>query len=133
MAPKGEMRYNIDEGEAVVYLKLLSLHVSNDLHNRDVVTQQLCPLLRLLTVAYEERYGGEGIDNIDALLGCPVLLPDSSSSGVDFTHLSEVQKHTTVATLFTAVSWFREVVNSFIYSAAFGNSNGSQPTQDQDS
>jgi hypothetical protein len=133
MAPKGEMRYNIDEGEAVVYLKLLSLHVSNDLHNRDVVTQQLCPLLRLLTVAYEERYGGEGIDNIDALLGCPVLLPDSSSSGVDFTHLSEVQKHTTVATLFTAVSWFREVVNSFMYSAAFGNSNGSQPTQDQDS
>ena len=131
-APNGEIRYNIDDEEdSVVYVKLLSLHLSDDLHTRNVVTQQLCPLLRLLTVAYEERYGGEGIDNIDALLGCPVLLPDSSSSGVDFTHLSEAQKHTTVSTLFTAVSWFREIVNSFIYSAAFGSSNGSQPTQDQ--
>ena len=133
-APKAELRYNIDKEDAVVYLKLLSLHASDDLRKREILPQQLCPLLRLLTVANDERYEGEGIGNIDALLGCPMLLPDPASSSIDFTHLSEHKKKTVAASLFTAVSWCREIINSFIYSAAFRppDSNDSQLTQEQD-
>jgi Fanconi anemia group D2 protein len=131
-APKAELRYNIDNEDAIVYLKLLSLHASEKYQEREVLPHQLCPLLRLMTVAYDERYGGDGIDNIDALLGCPVLLPDSSICGVDFTYLSDEQKLTTVSTLFTAVSCFREIINSFIYTAVFGPSGCTQLTQEHE-
>jgi hypothetical protein len=133
-APKAELRYNIDRDEAVVYLKVLSLFTSDDPRTREILPQQLCPLLRLLTVAYDERFGGDGIGNIDALLGCPILLPDAASSSIEFRHLSEEKKIATVSSLFSAVSWCREIINSFVYVAAFrpANSNDSQMTQEQE-
>jgi Fanconi anemia group D2 protein len=132
-APKGAIRFNIDKDDAIVYMKLLTLHASNNPHTRDILSQQLCPLLRLLSIAYDERFGGEGINNIDAVLGCPLLLPDLPSCTLEFTHLTEDQKITTTSCLFTAVSWCRELVNSFVFVAAFGSEfKSSQLSFDQD-
>ena len=78
-----------------------------------------------------DRYGGDGIGNIDALLGCPLLLPDEDSSTIEFMHLSKEKQLTTVSTLFTAVSWCREVINAFAFHAAFPSTdNDTQFTQD---
>jgi hypothetical protein len=132
-APKGAIRFNIDKEEAVVYLKLLTLHASDNPYTRDDLTRQLCPLVRLLSIAYDERFGGDGISNIDAVLGCPLLLPDLPSCSLEFTHLSEDQKITTTSCLFSAVSWCREIINAFVYVAAFGSEcNSSQLTMDLD-
>lgn len=132
-APKAELRYNIDQDDSVVYVKILSLFTSQDSKRRSM-GNQLCPLLRLLTVAYDERYGGDGIGNIDALLGCPMLLPSSTNSSIDFRHLSEEQKLATLSSMFLAASWCREIINSFVYVAAFRpeHSTNSQITQEQE-
>ena len=55
LAPPADLRYNFDKGECVVYIKLLSLFVSQDSHKREVLPQQLCPLMRLLAACYDER------------------------------------------------------------------------------
>lgn len=54
-APPGDLRYNFDKEECAVYLKLLSMHVSEKPYEREVLPQQLCPLLRLLAACYDER------------------------------------------------------------------------------
>ena len=54
-APPADLRYNFDKGECVVYIKLLSLYVSEEIYEREVLPQQLCPLLRLLAACYDER------------------------------------------------------------------------------
>lgn len=126
-APKGEIRFNIDKEDALVYLRLLSVVCT-----KGSMLQQLCPLLRLLAVAYDERFGGEGINEIDAVLGCPILLPDLPSCSLEFTHLTEEQKITTMTCLFYAVAWCREIVNIFVFVAAFGSKVISSLTFDQD-
>lgn len=55
-APKGEMRFNIDKGDAVIYVKFLRLHASKNVYTREVLPQQLCPLLRLLATCHDVRY-----------------------------------------------------------------------------
>lgn len=54
-SPRGELRFNIDKNEAVVYIKLLSLHASEDSHKRQVLSRELCPLLRLVSTSFDER------------------------------------------------------------------------------
>lgn len=54
-SPRGELRFNIDKNEAVVYIKLLSLHASEDSHERHVLSRELCPLLRLVSTSFDER------------------------------------------------------------------------------
>lgn len=103
--PRGELRYNLDGDDAILYLKLLSLHEPGA-EQRTESAENLCSLLRILSIAFEEKYGGDGIDNIDALLGCPLLLPQTDLCGIDFTHMTEIQKLVTVQTLFVSISSF---------------------------
>jgi len=118
-APKGEMRFNIDKDESVIYIKFLRLHSSESLYTRELLPQQLCPLLRLLATCHDVRYGGEGLSEIDALLGCALLLPDETSTGIGFADLSPVKKWTVASCTFYAVCWCRELINSFIHAATF--------------
>lgn len=55
-APLGDLRYNFDKEDCTVYLKLLSLYASDKAFEREILPQQLCPLLRLLAACYDERY-----------------------------------------------------------------------------
>ena len=65
------------------------------------------------------RYGGDGLSEIDALLGCPLLLPHESNTGIGFMDLSPTQQWTVTACIFYAICWCRELINSFVHSAAF--------------
>ena len=52
-----------------------------------------------------------------------MLLPDESSSGIDFDLLSPKKQYTTTACIFAAVNFCRELINSFVRSAAFKRIN----------
>ncbi len=55
-APMADLRYNFDKEDCSVYIKLLALFVADKPFERELLPQQLCPLLRLLAACYDERY-----------------------------------------------------------------------------
>ena len=118
-SPRGALRFNIDEGDAVVYVKFLSLAASDDALARSSLTQ-LCPLLRLLATCYDSRYDGQGLGEIDAVVGCPLFLPRSDVCSCEGFHdLFPAQQLAATVSSFYAASWCRELVNTFIHSEAF--------------
>ncbi|VVC29458.1 Hypothetical protein CINCED_3A008880 [Cinara cedri] len=56
----------------------------------------------------------EDLSEIDALLGCPLVMPTRKTIE-EFEMLSPEQQIVVVNTLFHAVNWFREVINCFSY------------------
>lgn len=56
----------------------------------------------------------EDLSEIDALLGCAIVMPTRKTID-DFEMLSPEQQIIIVNTLFHAVNWFREVINCFSY------------------
>lgn len=56
----------------------------------------------------------EDLSEIDALLGCPLVMPSHKTID-EFDMLSPEQQNVVVDSLFHAVNWFREVINCFSY------------------
>lgn len=58
------------------------------------------------------RQSNENLENIDALLGCPLFMikPDVYDK---FDSLAPKEKDIVCAGLFFCINWFREVINSF--------------------
>ena len=52
------------------------------------------------------------LTEIDALLGCPIQLPNSSVYD-KFSSLSPEEKTLCLDCLFYCINWFREVINAF--------------------
>ena len=128
--PPCELRFNLDGEEGLVYVIFVRLLVSSPSGISKL--QQLCPLLRLLATCHDVRYGGEGLSEIDALLGCPLLLPKAN---LDVMEVSELQLYTATASLFYAANWCRELIECFIYTATFAatsTTSASQPVVTQD-
>ncbi|KAM9813474.1 Fanconi anemia group D2 protein [Neosynchiropus ocellatus] len=71
----------------------------------------LSPFFRLLRLCEEKQHQGD-LEEIDALLGCPLILMDMDV--VDkMESLSKSEREFACALLFHTVNWFREVVNAF--------------------
>eukprot|EP00984_Skeletonema_dohrnii_P018378 scaffold8562_cov102-Skeletonema_dohrnii-CCMP3373.AAC.5 len=64
----GELRFNIQDAESHVYVKILPILSSLTRNNREMLIQQLCPMFRLMASLSDERYGGDGLSEIDAML-----------------------------------------------------------------
>lgn len=64
----------------------------------------------------------EDLSEIDALLGCPLVMPSRQTIDT-FEMLSPEQQSVVVNTLFHAVNWFREVINCFSYLIKQKNGN----------
>lgn len=116
--------YNLDEEEnqGGIAINLLPL-LAQDLHSKTQQQTQtkaqkkqvsplcLSPFFRLLRLCEEKQYNGE-LEEIDALLGCPVILTDMGF--VDKVEsLSKAEKEFLCTLLFHAINWFREVINAF--------------------
>ncbi|CAG5125424.1 unnamed protein product [Candidula unifasciata] len=107
-----------NESESTIAINLVPL-AEKQLNNK--VSQQkdssennlacLAPLFHLVTIC-ELRQSEENLENIDALLGCPVLMVRPSVYA-KFEPLSPAEKDLACASLFFCINWFREVVNSF--------------------
>lgn len=64
----------------------------------------------------------EDLSEIDALLGCPLVMPTRKTID-DFEMLSPEKQSIVVNTLFHAVNWFHEVINCFSYLIKQKNGN----------
>ncbi|RVE73388.1 hypothetical protein OJAV_G00049030 [Oryzias javanicus] len=116
--------YNLDEDESQggIAINLLPLLAKDAQSKGDELTQvnktqkrvsPLClsPFFRLLRLCEEKRHQGD-LEEIDALLGCPLILTDMDA--VDKVQsLSKAEREFLCALLFHAINWFREVVNAF--------------------
>jgi hypothetical protein len=105
IAPLGELRFG--EASDKIYVKILPLLASYNSIERDFWPIQLSPMLRLIAC----------LSDVDALLGCPILLPSAVSSGMDFEDLGKTKQWIVTASYFFSTCWIRQLINSFIHAA----------------
>ncbi|NWJ08367.1 FACD2 protein, partial [Crypturellus undulatus] len=115
--------YNLDEDESqgAIAINLLPLvsqselgRVSDGVSNpskRIISPICLSPSFRLLRLYTGEQNNGS-LEEIDALLGCPLYLTDLEVEG-KLDSLSKQEREFLCSLLFHALNWFREVVNAF--------------------
>uniref|UniRef100_A0A8C3LGF0 FA complementation group D2 n=1 Tax=Chrysolophus pictus TaxID=9089 RepID=A0A8C3LGF0_CHRPC len=115
--------YNLDEDETqgAIAINLLPLvsqsepsRVTDEMSNpRKRVVSPIClsPCFRLLRLYTGEQNNGS-LEEIDALLGCPLYLTDLEVEG-KLDSLSKQEREFLCSLLFYALNWFREVVNAF--------------------
>ncbi len=114
-APTGEIRFHVACVESDVYVKILSLLAS---HERTYfLPVQLSPMFRLMSTLNDQRYGGVGLHEIDAVLDCPLLTSSQASSGIEFEDLSRSKQWVVTSSCYFATSWIRQLINSFIHEA----------------
>uniref|UniRef100_A0AAR2LHB3 FA complementation group D2 n=1 Tax=Pygocentrus nattereri TaxID=42514 RepID=A0AAR2LHB3_PYGNA len=102
--------YNLDEDESQggIAVNLLPLMSQDVLH---VSPLCLSSFFRLLRLCEEEQHHGD-LEEIDALLGCPLILTDMEVvERVE--SLSKAEREFFCSLLFYTINWFREVVNAF--------------------
>ncbi|XP_062853926.1 Fanconi anemia group D2 protein isoform X2 [Trichomycterus rosablanca] len=119
------MLYNLDEDESQggIAINLLPL-IAQDLprkadsfvsdsnkNSRHASPLCLASFFRLLRLCEEKQHEGD-LEEIDALLGCPLILTDMGVvEKVD--SLSKSEREFLCSLLFYTINWFREVVNAF--------------------
>ncbi|KFV05743.1 Fanconi anemia group D2 protein, partial [Pterocles gutturalis] len=115
--------YNLDEDESqgAIAINLLPLVSQSELgrategmsnQNKRVVSPMcLSPCFRLLRFYTAEQNSGS-LEEIDALLGCPLYLTDLEVEG-KLDSLSKQEREFLCSLLFYTLNWFREVVNAF--------------------
>ncbi|KAI4901467.1 hypothetical protein NFI96_014945, partial [Prochilodus magdalenae] len=117
--------YNLDEDESQggIAINLLPLMAQDAPHRADThpTTSQrngrhvsplcLSSFFRLLRLCEEEQHQGD-LEEIDALLGCPLILTDMEVVE-KLESLSKVEREFLCSLLFYTINWFREVVNAF--------------------
>ncbi|KAF3689815.1 Fanconi anemia group D2 protein [Channa argus] len=116
--------YNLDEEESQggIAINLLPL-LAKDMKNK---AEQLCqtkkgekrvsplclfPFFRLLRLCEEKQHLGD-LEEIDALLGCPLILTDMDVVE-KIESLSKTEREFLCTLLFHTINWFREVINAF--------------------
>ncbi|NWW75961.1 FACD2 protein, partial [Climacteris rufus] len=115
--------YNLDEDQSqeAIAINLLPLVSQSELgrvtagasHQSKRAASPLClsPCFRLLRLYTAEQNSGS-LEDIDALLGCPLYLTDLEVEG-KLDSLSKQEREFLCSLLFYALNWFREVVNAF--------------------
>ncbi|XP_039972214.1 Fanconi anemia group D2 protein [Xiphias gladius] len=116
--------YNLDEEESQggIAINLLPL-LAKDLKNKGEQQSQtkkahkrvsplcLSPFFRLLRLCEEKQHQGD-LEEIDALLGCPLILTDMDVVE-KIESLSKAEREFLCTLLFHTINWFREVINAF--------------------
>ncbi|KAI3370125.1 hypothetical protein L3Q82_024917 [Scortum barcoo] len=116
--------YNLDEEESEggIAINLLPL-LAKDIQNKGEQQSQskkahkrvsplcLSPFFRLLRLCEEKQHEGD-LEEIDALLGCPLILTDMDVvEKID--SMSKAEREFLCTLLFHTINWFREVINAF--------------------
>ncbi|XP_071351317.1 Fanconi anemia group D2 protein isoform X2 [Trachinotus anak] len=116
--------YNLDEGESEggIVINLLPL-LAKDTQNKGEQQSQakkahkrvsplcLSPFFRLLRLCEEKQHQGN-LEEIDGLLGCPLILTDMEVIE-KIESLSKAEREFLCTLLFHTINWFREVINAF--------------------
>ncbi|XP_043096952.1 Fanconi anemia group D2 protein isoform X2 [Puntigrus tetrazona] len=117
--------YNLDEDESQggIAINLLPLMAQDQQHKTDTTQaagvkkeRRMSPLclssfFRLLRLCEEVQHQGD-LEEIDALLGCPLILTDMEVVE-KVESLSKAEREFLCSLLFYTINWFRETVNAF--------------------
>lgn len=112
--------YNLEENEsqeeqiAINLLPLLAKDMQNkgeQQSHKKISALCLSPFFRLLRLCEEKKHKGD-LEEIDALLGCPLIVADVNTLD-KAESLSKAERELLCALLFHTINWFREVVNAF--------------------
>uniref|UniRef100_A0A3P9BVI0 FA complementation group D2 n=1 Tax=Maylandia zebra TaxID=106582 RepID=A0A3P9BVI0_9CICH len=98
-------------GIAINLMPLLAKDIQNKGDFRRVSSLCLSPFFRLLRLCVEKRHQGD-LEEIDGLLGCPLILTDMDVVE-KVESLSKAEREFLCTLLFHTINWFREVVNAF--------------------
>ncbi|KAJ1109394.1 hypothetical protein NDU88_006755 [Pleurodeles waltl] len=121
--PKDVFNLDVDESQGVIVINLLPLlsqeFLTQGLDSKlsagkgQKLVSPLClaPFFRLLRMCVEEQNNGN-LEEIDALLGCPLYLTDLEVVE-KLESLSKQEKEFLCSLLFFSINWFREIVNAF--------------------
>uniref|UniRef100_A0A8C9XST2 FA complementation group D2 n=1 Tax=Sander lucioperca TaxID=283035 RepID=A0A8C9XST2_SANLU len=112
--------YNLEDGETPgIAINLLPI-LARDMQNKGEHSQTkkarvsllcLSPFFRLLRLCEEKQNQGD-LDEIDGLLGCPLILTDMDV--LEKTEsLSKAEREFLCTLLFHTINWLREVINAF--------------------
>lgn len=105
-----------EEGNAIVLNLAPMVYKAEQLrHNNPEYMDKLItmtPQFRLLRMVESHLNNGD-LENIDALLGCPVYTPELSVYD-KFDSLSQAEQHAAISCLFYTINWFRELINAFV-------------------
>ncbi|XP_052781994.1 Fanconi anemia group D2 protein-like isoform X2 [Mya arenaria] len=108
-----------DDAEGAIAVNVLPLVVKKHgaktalaSYTESGMTDPVCiaPSVRLLRVCEERQHGT--LDNIDALLGCPVYLSQETVYE-KLEPLSQKERDMVISSVFYAINWFIEMVNGF--------------------
>nr|XP_056711354.1 Fanconi anemia group D2 protein [Euleptes europaea] len=110
-----------EESEGIIVINLLPLLSQSYLSSEETaalskekrLVSPVClpPFFRLLRLCISEINNGN-MEEIDALLGCPLYLTDFLEEG-KLDSLSNQERELLCSLLFHTLNWFREVVNAF--------------------
>ncbi|KAL7552476.1 hypothetical protein ACHAWF_016165 [Thalassiosira exigua] len=114
---RGELRFGVGGSDSAVYVRLLPHLLSPSRAARCIFPPTLSPMFRLMSALSDLRFGGIGLSEIDAMLECPLLMPDQDACGEGFEDLVAEEQWATTASCFFATCWVRQLINSFIYAA----------------
>jgi hypothetical protein len=115
-AVKAKLWMNLDGDVAPLYLNVLPIVASADPRRRESLLY-LCPLVRFLAACEMATTDGK-VEEMDALLGCPVMLFDEAVLD-DAPTMDAEQRRVVAQSLFHAVNWFRELLNAFSLQESF--------------
>uniref|UniRef100_A0A8C9VSW2 FA complementation group D2 n=1 Tax=Scleropages formosus TaxID=113540 RepID=A0A8C9VSW2_SCLFO len=109
--------YNLDEDESQggIAINLLPLLADAFCYKGEQRVSPLClaSFFRLLRLCEENQHKGD-LEEIDALLGCPIMLTDLDVVE-KVESLSKPEREFLCSLLFYTINWFREVVNAFCH------------------
>ncbi|KAG8007845.1 Fanconi anemia group D2 protein [Nibea albiflora] len=116
--------YNLDEKESQENIAINLLPVlAKDIQSKGEQQSQtkkahrrvsplcLSPFFRLLRLC-EEKQSQAGLEEIDGLLGCPLILTDMDVVE-KMESLAKAEKEFLCTLLFHTINWFREIINAF--------------------
>lgn len=100
----------LDEESAELCIPIVD-YVNGCYSKNPDLLQVMVPNLRLLWSLTSLKHNGD-LNDIDALIGCPMKLP-SRSQVESFGSLSSLEKRQTLLALFSAFNWVAELLNAF--------------------
>ena len=100
------------EGSSSTNGKWNDQNFKRDKNYFDNMVDRFIPHFRLLRVCIANKNNGD-LEDINALLGCPLWLPSSSNVLERFDTLSINERDHVCTFLFSTVNWFRELLNAF--------------------
>uniref|UniRef100_A0A8C1Z2Y1 FA complementation group D2 n=1 Tax=Cyprinus carpio TaxID=7962 RepID=A0A8C1Z2Y1_CYPCA len=105
--------HNLDEDESQggIAINLLPLMTQDQICRGRVSPLCLSSFFRLLRLCEEVQHQGD-LEEIDALLGCPLILTDMEVVE-KVESLSKAEREFLCSLLFYTINWFRETVNAF--------------------